>query len=673
MSMSLSDIARLTGVQRPVVSMWRTRYRDSGHPFPTPLEQRGDRNALLFEDGKVIEWLQATGRGNNPDAHVESALHDDRLTRLLTALDSASSLLLLQHLTGDPVTGTAKNAVREALLLADAPRPLLDPDLLTQCFTDTALMADVDAVAEAAFTAENALAHLVPRAAVASGTPILAPAALRLVTALLREIQTEADLPLVPLDSRSVHLVAQTLTVEDSGTRRHLVALADRLTTPAERAAWRLLLTRGHHVTVTGADSAAGEFNLPAAGCLAVTLLDSTTDQTSLSRSLDEVLLALGPTDRALVLGPASLLVAAGGKADRLALLNAADASEISLRYAAQLPKGFEPSASRRRLAVWLLAGRTAVGSPESTVLADHGDAVVDDAFLEAVATDVATTFSGSAADLADHAFRAGRAARANEVRRRNELTPPSQGTEPSVLGGPLITQVLNSTPELFARLAPAAHQIPTEQHRVTWAQLTRSFGQDWPGLRLPAGELTDSGPGTVAAIGPEELRGTLPWEGRRIHRLRLEEITSRARFTEVGDVVYVSAGGPTARVDDVGGHLVLAPARIFRAGNLSHIRPETWVALPQIVAADIERQRVPDKDAWRIRLSPAARGSDARRVQRVTAARRAALQDELARLQQAEQALLDGLAAGALWLDEGKEEEPEQYIAASAAEKEEA
>lgn len=56
-------------------------------------------------------------------------------------------------------------------------------------------------------------------------------------------------------------------------------------------------------------------------------------------------------------------------------------------------------------------------------------------------------------------------------------------------------------------------------------------------------------------------------------------------------------------------------------------------------------------------------------RVHRTVTARRAALEEELSRFEQAESALLDGLATGALWLEEA--EESEQGDAAPAAKEE--
>ena len=70
-TITMQGIADLAGVKRPVVSMWRKRFADSGNPFPAPL----DNAKLKFDATEVGQWLRGTGHGNNPDAHLETLLH----------------------------------------------------------------------------------------------------------------------------------------------------------------------------------------------------------------------------------------------------------------------------------------------------------------------------------------------------------------------------------------------------------------------------------------------------------------------------------------------------------------------------------------------------------------------------------------------------------------------
>ncbi len=59
-TLSLADVARLSGVQRPVVSMWRKRPK-AGLRFPEPTAD----GRFLAEE--ITAYLEATGRGNNPE------------------------------------------------------------------------------------------------------------------------------------------------------------------------------------------------------------------------------------------------------------------------------------------------------------------------------------------------------------------------------------------------------------------------------------------------------------------------------------------------------------------------------------------------------------------------------------------------------------------------------
>ncbi|NLV78207.1 MAG: hypothetical protein GXY65_02470 [Rhodococcus sp.] len=68
------DIASLAGGQRPVVSVWRTRYSGTGRPFPQPV--RIDAQQEKFAAAEVIDWLRERKLGNN-DTLVRKELSED--------------------------------------------------------------------------------------------------------------------------------------------------------------------------------------------------------------------------------------------------------------------------------------------------------------------------------------------------------------------------------------------------------------------------------------------------------------------------------------------------------------------------------------------------------------------------------------------------------------------
>ena len=67
----LTGVARLADVQRPVASVWRTRFASSSDPFPQIVSTSGGRP--LFDAMSVAHWLTRTDRGNNPDAVADAA------------------------------------------------------------------------------------------------------------------------------------------------------------------------------------------------------------------------------------------------------------------------------------------------------------------------------------------------------------------------------------------------------------------------------------------------------------------------------------------------------------------------------------------------------------------------------------------------------------------------
>ena len=64
-TLTMSDIAALAQVKRPVVSVWRRRPTVTGEllPLPSAVDKRHGIEFCAAAD--VVEWLVSTGRGNN--------------------------------------------------------------------------------------------------------------------------------------------------------------------------------------------------------------------------------------------------------------------------------------------------------------------------------------------------------------------------------------------------------------------------------------------------------------------------------------------------------------------------------------------------------------------------------------------------------------------------------
>ena len=96
LQLSLADVARLAGVQRPVVSMWRRRERPES-PFPEPVATvKGQER---FDAAQIAAYLAATGRGKNDEAHADAAAYADTPT----GADEQATLGFCRTLPSQPI------------------------------------------------------------------------------------------------------------------------------------------------------------------------------------------------------------------------------------------------------------------------------------------------------------------------------------------------------------------------------------------------------------------------------------------------------------------------------------------------------------------------------------------------------------------------------------------
>lgn len=114
--MTMSDVAALARVQRPVVSVWRTRAAGAAHPFPAPVDER--RGQSLFDAGQVGQWLVDTQRGNNPHARADAAAHAALGARAqpdaAETFERVRALLALRHSLGRSLRGRSDNELLDA-------------------------------------------------------------------------------------------------------------------------------------------------------------------------------------------------------------------------------------------------------------------------------------------------------------------------------------------------------------------------------------------------------------------------------------------------------------------------------------------------------------------------------------------------------------------------------
>src|SRR5699024_10246817 len=147
----------------------------------------------------------------------------------------------------------------------------------------------------------------------------------------------------------------------------------------ADRAAWRIIAAH------CGPDSlelrAEAE---PLTDHIGLHLRQVVPDAQRYFEQLESLLLDLGPTDSALVVGPAELLVEAirdePTRQARRELLSSEGGHVAPLRYVARLPKGLSRFGGRRRLALWVFGTGAPHADQEWTVYGEHADADLEPA-----------------------------------------------------------------------------------------------------------------------------------------------------------------------------------------------------------------------------------------------------------------------------------------------------
>ncbi len=248
--MTLSDVASLAQVQRPVVSMWRTR--SSGGPLPFPASTSQAVGVELFDADDVTAWLQATGRGNNPEARNDVAVfarlaapsavapRDSRQT-----FDGLTALLALKVITGQALTQSTASELLDTADEADPDDVFLYSELEALGSAITGLAGFADRLADSAFSApaafEKLLAHRFKEGLREQSDTALTGDALKLVGATAMELASTLDSRLLFVDSTPGGSDVMLSIVEQFGESRPITLLAADHHGSASRLARRRL------------------------------------------------------------------------------------------------------------------------------------------------------------------------------------------------------------------------------------------------------------------------------------------------------------------------------------------------------------------------------------------------------------------------------------------------
>ena len=574
---TLADVARLAGVQRPVVSMWRSRSKDSAVPFPPACGNSKGRE--VFDAGEVVDWLTATGRGNNPNAVDDVGAYTFTATfhhSEAAALHGCTALLTLREVLGHPLAAMSLPELVDAADEVDPDDAIIFSEI--QSLERTGSLAEAaaycDNLVHSAYSNSSAFEQLVQEKRRLNlreqAATALEPSALELLAYSATELGSPtADGALVdPFASAGEVLRTVLRRAPEAGPITVLAPLGDD---PAVRLAHRRLRLHGalHRPLTTD------PLEFPE-GSVFVAQFPSEQDPTMPpAEMLSKIELLIGAMDnshRALVLGPSSVLSAAlsnrGEDRRRADILRSG-----RVRAAVTLPRGLVRNKPRQQHTLWVLGQdhHDVLLADRWTLVADLTAHALDDVVIQDVVGDIAAAM-GSRRDVFAHSFRFGRI-----VLTRSLLT--ARG---SLTGAALRPRGTTSNPAgALARIDALAERLqdnPAPALSVTAA--VRSGGKElppllvgdaieartlryFPGNRIHSDHLISTA--GVRLIGVPELLGELEDGTRRIGQLELAAMYPSARRTEPGDVVFCTSPRPAAMVDEEGGAVVVFPARVLR------------------------------------------------------------------------------------------------------------
>jgi hypothetical protein len=668
--MTMSDIAGLARVQRPVVSMWRSRAANSDLPFPHPVaEQRGQE---LFDAGQVGAWLTETKRGNNPDASADAAAHaahERSRPAEASTFQPISALLTLRSILGAPLGALSRDDLLDAADEHDPDDELLYREI--ECVAPEALPAlarYVDSLVEAAYSEpaafEKLMAHRSKLGLLEPGDSALSDRGLRLMaTAAQALAATQSGDPVFVDAAGSAGDVLIAIASAETDSAEPTVVTPNDDSEASRLTRRRLLVHRIQHETRTmqnGSFSVTGSVvhvaHLPAPG-------RSTTSSDDMLRAIDDIVVQMDDDQLAVVLAPSSVLSDAGLPRQldeaRSALLRSG-----RVRAIVRLAAGLLTHKPQQSQTLWVLGS-----AHENVELADRWTMIAD---LTAVALDpvaVDDLVGDLVASLGDrtavraHAFRFARLVLTRTLlASRNSLVTGADST--GVKGGTPDVELAVRAEQLISCLntmtdaAPGALTLVTnptndaEQGTRTAAttrieQLVKARHLRYiPGNRLEPDDVVEGGVDAdgIRVIGPAEVLGERALGEHRIDRLRFAAQYPSGRVTEPGDVVFCTAPRPHAVIDADGTSVVAFPARILRI-NVA----DPGGVLAELIVADIEA--IPGGfRAWRrwpLRRVPASERSELANALAELSAHRELTRQRLAQLDDLTDLLLNGVAGG--------------------------
>lgn len=596
--LSMVDIAQLAKVQRPVVSMWRTRYQHASQPFPGPIESRNSQD--LFDAQAVVEWLQETGRGNNPTAAEDMAIF---ASEARDNFDLVTALLTLRTLSGESLTGMHPDDILDLAEELDPDDEFIFSELDGAATSFEPLLSYVDQLVDAAYTAPAAFEKLMNERSRFQRTDALFDAkALELVAVAAKSLAGSSLSFAEATPGGSDLLLAITRCFDEEATLT-LTKLASHLD-PGRLAQRRL------HVHASSQDNIVlGSPDVSLPGQITVVHFpvvhhSSLTDAQILT-AVDDIALELDSSQAAVILAPARLLT------DKLSSGSALHIRDTllrsgKLRAAVRLPAGLLKSQPRQHLALWLLGKEQtniAIDDRWSSI-ADLSTTELDTATAQDLITDLLTTWQNPA-EVKARAFRFARLVKTRLLLAGDgnitklsdpKTTRTSAGISPAeaLVNAEHLLESVNRTSNagiLEILLEPGGENpLPPESLETLIKDKDLRL---LPGTRFQAHDITaDIG---FPVMGTAELTGT--GESRFIDRFVLAANYPQAPLTEPGDIVFSTTGKPRAWVDSEGLSVVEYPARILRISSRNR-----YGLIPTVIARDINAGQPGSWRRWHVK-----------------------------------------------------------------------
>lgn len=651
---TLPGIAELARVQRPVVSMWRRRPMVGGHevPFPSPVTVAGVEH---FSVDDVVEWLESTGRGNNPDPRADAMAHALLPDVAATGVDALDAIAAMLCLTASTERRLIHLDDADIVDLADDVDP--DDDMLFREIDalgpDRRRVADyVDRLVDAAYHAAGALDRVLiryRRAGIDDAGVLLAESAHQLVGEVSAALASDLESPAMTIIDATGGGSDLAGAVMTAFGERIDGSLAIRGDGDGARRALRMARIRGWAVA---ADQAAEGPAIVVGQFPNQTTPDLSARQ--ILAAIDQIRERLESDHRAVIVGPADVLCDSlrdhAPELRRDALVR-----DGWLRCALRLPRGLMPRRPRQRLGLWVLGPRDDT-QPEKrrTLVADVVDTELTPSMIDDLVSDVVATVSRDSVTAA-HRFRRARWMPTPLLLagRATALVPTGSGRAPTTAHASSAEHWLSTT-DIMAKLAATrpdtANSISAEPTDVvdpvrTVTTLASAVAQK--AVRVLAGSVVDEAAlsdGTVRLVRPVDLEPTSGAEPRYVDALELEAQYPRARRTEPGDVIYCTTPRPRAVVDAAGMSVVVRPARVLRCDAARGLSPDVvaWTINAQLPGAR-------DWRSWQVPVIPDDAVDEVAHALRSIDADAAAARRRIRLLDLLAARLVDGAATGTL------------------------